>query len=64
MRWVCIRNTNGRDCKWVLARRLGRIVRGRVDSWGGYQQWIDAKIVYASSEAIIPRCLKDPAPSI
>jgi hypothetical protein len=37
MRWACVRNTTGRDCKWVLARRLGRIVPGRVESWGKYQ---------------------------
>jgi hypothetical protein len=34
MRWVCVRNTTGRDRKLVLARRLGRKVTGRVDSWG------------------------------
>jgi hypothetical protein len=34
MRWVCVRNTTGRDCKWFLARSLGRIVSGRVESWG------------------------------
>jgi hypothetical protein len=40
MRWACVHNTTGRDCKWVLARSLGRIVTGRVESWGGggYQQ--------------------------
>jgi hypothetical protein len=35
MQWACVRNTTGRDCNWVLARRLGRIVPGRVESWGG-----------------------------
>jgi hypothetical protein len=43
MRWACVRYTTGRDCKWVLARRLGRIVPGRVESWGEYQHvqlWI------------------------
>jgi hypothetical protein len=38
MRWACVRNATGRDCKWVLARRLGRIVPGRVEIWGGDQQ--------------------------
>jgi hypothetical protein len=33
MRWACVRYTTGRYCKWVLARRLGRIVPGRVESW-------------------------------
>jgi hypothetical protein len=35
MRWMCVRNTTGRDCKWVLARSLGWIVPGRAESWGG-----------------------------
>jgi hypothetical protein len=34
MRWVCVRNATGRDCNWVLARRLGRIMPGRAGSWG------------------------------
>jgi hypothetical protein len=38
MRWACVRNATGRDCNWVLARRLGRIVPGRAGSWGEYQQ--------------------------
>jgi hypothetical protein len=37
MRWACVCNTTGRDCKRVLARSLGRIVPGRVESWGEYQ---------------------------
>jgi hypothetical protein len=43
MRWACIRNTTGRDCKWVLARGLGRIVPGWVESWGKYQQCVLCK---------------------
>jgi hypothetical protein len=39
MRWVCVRNATGRDCKWVLAHSLGQIVPGRAESWGGYQQF-------------------------
>jgi hypothetical protein len=35
MRWVCLCNVTGRDCKWVLARSLGWIVPGRAESWGG-----------------------------
>jgi hypothetical protein len=35
---MCVRNTTGRDCKWVLARSLGRIVPGRDESWVEYQQ--------------------------
>jgi hypothetical protein len=35
MQWACVRNTTVRDCNWVLARRLGQIVPGRVESWGG-----------------------------
>jgi hypothetical protein len=35
MRWACVRDTTGRDCKWVLARSVGRIVPGRAKSWGG-----------------------------
>jgi hypothetical protein len=37
MRWACVHNMTGRDCKWVLARSLGRIVPGRVEIWGEYQ---------------------------
>jgi hypothetical protein len=37
MRWTCVRDTTGRDCNWVLARCLGRIVTGRAGSWGKYQ---------------------------
>jgi hypothetical protein len=43
MRWACVRNAPGRDCNWVLARRLGRKVPGRAGSWGGYQQEVDDK---------------------
>jgi hypothetical protein len=31
MRWACVRDGTGRDCNWVLARSLGRIVPG----WAG-----------------------------
>jgi hypothetical protein len=37
MRWTCVRDANGRDCNWVLARSLGRIVPGWAGSWGEYQ---------------------------
>jgi hypothetical protein len=39
MPWACVRNATGRDCNWVLSRRLGRIVPGRAGSWGGYQHF-------------------------
>jgi hypothetical protein len=38
MRWACIRDATGRDCNWVLVRSSGRIVAGRAESWGEYQQ--------------------------
>jgi hypothetical protein len=38
MRCMCVCDENGRDCNWVLARSLGRIVPGRAGSWDKYQQ--------------------------
>jgi hypothetical protein len=38
MRWTCVSDATGRDCNWVLARSLGRIVPGRDGSWEKYQQ--------------------------
>jgi hypothetical protein len=35
----------GRDCNWVLARRLGRIVPGRVEIWGGYQHTLAVLLI-------------------
>jgi hypothetical protein len=43
MRWVCVRDANGRDCSWVLAHSLGRIVPGRYGSWERYQHWRDGR---------------------
>jgi hypothetical protein len=40
-----IRNAPGRYCKWVLARRLGRIVPGRVESWGVYQHTLAVLLI-------------------
>jgi hypothetical protein len=55
MRWVCVRNATGRDCNWVLARRLGLIVPGPAGSWGEYQhklveaqEQVDAAMAEAS----------------
>jgi hypothetical protein len=42
-RWTCVRDATGRDCNWVLAHSLGRIVPGRVGSWEKYQQLGSAK---------------------
>jgi hypothetical protein len=41
MRWVCVRNTTGRYFKWVLAHRLGRVVPGRVESWGVSRRYVE-----------------------
>jgi hypothetical protein len=45
MRWACVHNMTGRDCKWVLARSLGWIVPGRVESWGGYQHTLAVLLI-------------------
>jgi hypothetical protein len=46
MRWTCVRNMTGRDCKWVLACSLGRIVPGRVESWGGISTLLNYESIY------------------
>jgi hypothetical protein len=45
MRWVCVRNATGRDCKWVLARKLGRIVPVRAESWGKCQHTLTLLLI-------------------
>jgi hypothetical protein len=37
MRWACVRDVTGRDCNWVLASSLGRIVPSRAGSWEKYK---------------------------
>jgi hypothetical protein len=38
-RWAHVRDATGRDCNWVLARSLGRIVPGWAGSWEKYQHF-------------------------
>jgi hypothetical protein len=73
MRWVCVRNTTGRDCKWVLARRLGQIVPGRVGSWGEYQQQLptrwnrnetDPSKLKRALKTRLKQCLTHPKPQM
>jgi hypothetical protein len=44
MRWACIRNATGRDCKWVLVRSSGRIVPSRAESWRGINTEADVHV--------------------
>jgi hypothetical protein len=57
MQWACVCYTTGRDCNWVLARRLGHILPGRVESWGEYQQ-IDGTKPYHAIPFPVPKSLE------
>jgi hypothetical protein len=45
MQWACFRNVTGRDFNWVLVRSSGRIVTGRVESWGKYQHTLAVLLI-------------------